>query len=481
MNFKAINDHVKQVNKDISEMNKEIKQQQKEKKQSLNNSTLTLLKLMSEDMRRHNASEQSIQLALKGTYEFYKVVAKAQLPPSSINSLLHHENQAQQSTSSFSTPLSEIETQPIAWLWENRIPQGKITLLEGDPGMGKSLLAIDIAAHVSTGRPMTGDSTGKIGSVILIAPEDGAADTIKPRVAAAGGDLSRIHLLNTVESLDVNDVKKLKLYQKPFSLAKNLFDLEQTIIQTKAILVVLDPLTAVLGHNIDSSRDQGIREIFTPLALLAESTNCAFLIVRHLKKGASDNLLYRGAGAIGIIAAARTCLTIFYDPADEKKRVLAVTKSNLAEPPKNLSYQVVPIESIAPHIQWHGEIDLDVSTLFGPGINLSFPRQEIIKVLQSSKRYLDLKEIAELTGLNYKTLRMTLSRMHEVGLIAHPYRGSYTTLEHYAESKKRMEEERKARELETEAFKQALRKRFSPDATVTTDANSKDAPKESAN
>jgi AAA domain-containing protein len=99
--------------------------------------------------------------------------------------------------------------------------------------MGKSLLAIDIAAHVSTGQPMPGDSTGKLGSVILIAPEDSAADTIKPRVAAAGGDLSRIHLLNTVESLDANDVKKLKLYQKPFSLAQNLLDLEQTIIQTK--------------------------------------------------------------------------------------------------------------------------------------------------------------------------------------------------------------------------------------------------------
>jgi len=157
--------------------------------------------------------------------------------------------------------------------------------------------------------------------------------------------------------------------------------------------------------------------------------------------------------------------------------VLAVTKSNLAEPPKNLSFQVEPIESIAPHIQWHGEIALDVSTLFGPGINLSFPRQEIIKVLQSSKRYLDLKEIAELTGLNYKTLRMTLSRMHEAGLIAHPYRGSYTTPERYAESQKRMEEERKSRELETEAFKQALRKRFSPDATVTTDANVTNTPK----
>jgi hypothetical protein len=136
----------------------------------------------------------------------------------------------------------------------------------------------------------------------------------------------------------------------------------------------------------------------------------------------------------------------------------------------------VPIESIAPHIQWHGEIDLDVSTLTGPGINLSFPRQEIIKALQSSSRNLDLKEIAEKTGLNYKTLRMTLSRMHEAGLIAHPFRGMYTTLEHEAESKKRMEERQKARELENEAF----RKRFAPDTTVTTDANTSASPKESA-
>ena len=477
MDYNEINKHLNQVNKDISGMNKEIKQQQKENKQKFNDSTLTLLNLMSEEMRLYNASEQSIQLAVKGTYEFYKVIDKAQLPQSSINSLLHPENRAQQSTSSFGTPLSEIKTQHITWLWENRIPQGKITLLEGDPGMGKSLLAIDIAAHVSTGRPMPGDSTGKIGSVILIAPEDGAADTIKPRVAAAGGDSSRIHLLNTAECLNDNDIKKLKLYQKPFSLAQNLFELEQAIIQTQAVLVVLDPLTAVLGHNIDSSRDQGIREIFTPLALLAESTNCAFLVVRHLKKGSSDNLLYRGAGSIGIIAAARTCLTIFYDPADEKKRVLAVTKSNLAEPPKNLSYQVVTNQSITPHIQWLGEINLDISTLIGPGINLSFPRQEIIKALRSSKFTLDLKEIAEKTGLNYKTLRMTVSRMHEAGLIAHPFRGKYTTLEQDAASKKRMEEERKARELENEAF----RKRFAPDATVTTDANTKDSPKKSAN
>ncbi|HXZ03374.1 MAG TPA: ArsR family transcriptional regulator, partial [Ktedonobacteraceae bacterium] len=184
-----------------------------------------------------------------------------------------------------------------------------------------------------------------------------------------------------------------------------------------------------------------------------------------------------GAGAIGIIAAARTCMTIFYDPADEKKRVVAVTKSNLTEPPHNLSYKVVPGDNTAPHIQWFGEIDLDVSTLTGLGINLSFPRQEIIKALQNSMKYLEIREIAEITGLNYKTLRMTLSRMHEAGLIAHPYRGTYTTLEHFAESNNRMEEQRKAFEADIEA----INRRFATDATVTTDANLKDSSNKSPN
>jgi hypothetical protein len=220
--------------------------------------------------------------------------------------------------------------------------------------------------------------------------------------------------------------------------------LEKAIRQTKAILVILDPLTAVLGYNIDSSRDQGVREVFTPLANLAERTNCAILIIRHLKKGTSDNLLYRGAGSIGIIAAARSGMIITYDPADEKKRVLATTKSNLGEPANNLSYKVVQNESSVPYIEWLGENNFDISTLIGPGINLSFPRQEIIKVLQDSINALDLKTIAERTGQNYKTIRMTLSRMHEAGLIAHPYRGKYTTLEQAAESKKFYEKARQA-------------------------------------
>jgi AAA domain len=224
--------------------------------------------------------------------------------------------------------LSDVETQQIDWLWQRRIPLGKITILDGDPGMGKSLIAITIAACVSTGGPMPDGTPGRQGDIILIAPEDSPEDTIKPRVEAVGGDPSRVLLLNTVVSFDE---KRLGIYDRPFSLSRDLNDLEIEIKRTKAILVILDPLMALLGRNIDSSRDQDVREVFTPLAQLAERTGCAILIIRHLNKGSSDNILYRGAGSIGIIAAARTGLLVAHDPDDEQKRVFATIKNNLSK------------------------------------------------------------------------------------------------------------------------------------------------------
>ena len=114
---------------------------------------------------------------------------------------------------------------------------------------------------------------------------------------------------------------------RPFSLSRNMENLETAIKRARAILVILDPLTATLGHNIDASRDQDVREVFTPLAQLAERTNCAILIIRHLSKGASVNALYRGAGSIGIIVAARLGLLVAQDPYDENRRVLTTTKT----------------------------------------------------------------------------------------------------------------------------------------------------------
>lgn len=225
-----------------------------------------LLTNMIQIMRENGATEQSIQKALKGLDAFAKFASKP-VPPKSG----HPSTSPTNNEETLGLFLSQVQTQQIHWLWEDRIPLGKITILDGDPGMGKSLLAIHIAASVSTGHPMPDGLSGKQGSVILIAPEDGAGDTLKPRLEAAGGDPSHILLLNTVESLNA---KKLKVADRPFSLSQDLDLLEKAIKRTNALLVVLDPLMAVLGHNIDSSRDQDIREVFTPLAQLAERTGC---------------------------------------------------------------------------------------------------------------------------------------------------------------------------------------------------------------
>jgi hypothetical protein len=323
--------------------------------------------------------------------------------------------------------LSDVETQQIDWLWQRRIPLGKITLLDGDPGMGKSLIAITIAACVSTGRPMPDGTPGRQGGIILIAPEDSAEDTIKPRVEAAGGDPSRVLLLNTVISFDE---KRLGIYDRPFSLSRDLNDLEIDIRRTNAILVVLDPLMAVLGRNIDSSRDQDVREVFTPLAQLAERTGCAILIIRHLNKGSSDNILYRGAGSIGIIAAARTGLLVAHDPDDEQKRVFATVKNNLSKMAPNLTYQIVENERGIPYIQWLGENHHSTLTLLHPGTNLSFERQEILRALKDATGPLDTKEISELTGLKYASLRLILYRMQDAQEIVRLYRGKYTSPNH---------------------------------------------------
>jgi len=310
--------------------------------------------------RKKGTKEREIGAMLKKEYEGRK-----------------HGNQDPLGNEPPGTILSEVTAQQIDWLWQRRIPLGKITILDGDPGMGKSLLALNIAACLSTGRSMPDGTPGKQGSVILIAPEDSAEDTIKPRMEAAGGDPSQVLLLNTVECFDE---KRLGIYERPFSLSRDLVDLEEAIKQRKAILVVLDPLMAVLGRNIDSSRDQDVREVFTPLAQLAERTGCAILIIRHLNKGSSDNILYRGSGSIGIIAAARIGLLVAHDPNDEQKRVFATIKNYLSKIAPNLTYQVVENELGAPYIQWLGENHYDTSTLLRSSMNLSFERQEIFRV-----------------------------------------------------------------------------------------------------
>ncbi len=326
----------------------------------------------------------------------------------------------------FGTILSEVETKPIEWLWPGRIPLGKITILDGDPGIGKSLIALNIAACVTVGKIMPDGAPGMQGGVIIIAPEDSTADTIKPRLEAVGCDPDEVLFIDFVERFDA---KRMGLYSYPFALSQDLQDLEMAIKRRKAKLVILDPLTAVLGHDVSVSNDQDMRVVLTPLAQLAERTRCAILIIRHLNKGNSSNPLYRGAGSIGIVGAARMGLIVLRHPYDEQKCILATSKNNLSKHATHLLYQIGENEQNIPYIQWLGEIDENVSNLLRPATNISSERQEILRVLREANGSLDPKEIADLTGQKVEAVRVILSRMHERGEIARPSRGRYASLD----------------------------------------------------
>jgi AAA domain len=289
------------------------------------------------------------------------------------------------------------------------------------------LISINIAACVSTGHPMPDGTPGIQGGVILIAPEDAAEDTIKPRVEAAGGDSKQILLLNTIDRLNA---KRTGIFNYPFSLSQDLQDLEKTIKRRKAKLLILDPLMAILGHEVSATNDQNIREVLTPLAQVAERTRCAILIIRHLNKSNSMNALYRGAGSIGIIGAARMGLIAVRDPNDEQKCILATSKNNLSKHASHLIYQIVENEQKIPYIQWLGEIQESVTNLLRPPINIPFEHQEIHRVLRQANGSLDPKDIAERTGQKIESVRVILSRMYERGEIARPSRGRYASLDH---------------------------------------------------
>jgi len=195
------------------------------------------------------------------------------------------------------------------------------------------------------------------------------------------------------------------------------------------VLVIIDPLMAVLGNTIDSSRDQSVREVFTPLAQLAQRTGCAILMIRHLSRGSAGHPLSRGAGSLGIIAAARSGLIVAADPSDEQRRILAPTKHNLCPPASNLTYQVVENECSVPSIHWLEENHHPVQALLSQS-SLSYERRAILKALQESSTPLHCGDVASRTGLNHTNLRKMLPRLFHAGEIASPARGLYTALEH---------------------------------------------------
>jgi RecA-family ATPase len=193
-----------------------------------------------------------------------------------------------------SKPVSQLSPSPIRWLWEPYLARGALAVLDGDPEIGKSLITIDLAARLSRGIALPGGAvSGRPHVTILLGTEDNAADTITPRVLAAAADPERVIVP------EEEDVANL-------SFPANIPELEELIRAHVADLVVLDPIVAFLPSNLSSATDHGVRMSLKPLADLARRTDCAILLVRHLRKKEGGRALYRGLGSIGFVAAART-------------------------------------------------------------------------------------------------------------------------------------------------------------------------------
>jgi len=246
------------------------------------------------------------------------------------------------------TLLSDLQTKPATYLWHPRISYGEITLIDGDPGSGKSSIILDLAARLTTGSAMPNGGEGAQGGVILLLGEDSIQKTVLPRLAAAGADLTRI------ATPDI-----------PITIPDGLPIIKETARKVGAKLLVIDPLMSFLGPN--AMIDQNVRKALTPLAELANKTGMAVVVVRHLTKGNGRHALYRGSGSIGIIAATRSALLVAKAPHDADLRVLAQTKNNLGPLAPCLLFEPVATETGMVRIEWRREFDCKIEDLLKNG------------------------------------------------------------------------------------------------------------------
>ena len=220
--------------------------------------------------------------------------------------------------------MSEIQMREVKWLWYPYIPFGKLTIIQGDPGEGKTTFALRLAAACSTGRPMPGMESLSPFNVIYQSAEDGLEDTIKPRLTEAGADQERV--INIRE-----DKKSLHLLDSR---------IEKAILQCDAKLLILDPLQGYLGERIDMNRANEIREVMKAIGQVAQRTGCAIVLVGHLNKATGMSSAYRGLGSIDFRAAARSVLVVGRLRKNKNIRVIVHDKSSLAPEGKSLAFNL---------------------------------------------------------------------------------------------------------------------------------------------
>lgn len=254
--------------------------------------------------------------------------------------------------------LEGVQVKDVQWLWKPWIPLGKPTILDGDPGLGKSTVLLDIAARVSRGWEMPDGSPGVKAPVVLLSAEDDLEDTVKPRLLAAEADLTQIHAIDHVKENGT---------ERPVALPHDVALVESEIVKHGARLLVIDPLMAFL-RGVDSCNDQEVRQALFPIARMSQRTGAAVVMQRHLNKSSVTKAMYRGGGSIAIIAAARSAILIAQDPDNATRRIMAHIKCNLAAPPTSLCFALQPTPNAVCRVHWCGESLHTADKLVGPPV-----------------------------------------------------------------------------------------------------------------
>ena len=234
--------------------------------------------------------------------------------------------------------MSDVELTPVEWLWKPYLPFGKLSVLQGNPGEGKTYFAMHLAAACTNGKLLPNMERMEPFNVIYQTAEDGLGDTVKPRLIEAGADLDRVLVI------DDSDVQLTLSDER----------IEKAIIENNARLVIIDPIQAYLGADVDMNRANEVRPIFMRLGQVAQRTGCAILLIGHLNKAAGMQSLQRGLGSIDIAAAVRSVMFIGKLKHDPTMRILTHEKSSLAPPGVSLAFSLGDESGF----RWVGEYDI---------------------------------------------------------------------------------------------------------------------------
>ncbi len=297
--------------------------------------------------------------------------------------------------------MSDIASQTVEWLWYPFIPYGKLTIVQGDPGDGKTTFVLNIAAKLSNGESLDKDmKLTEPLNIIYQTAEDGLADTVKPRLEVAGANCERILVIDEKEkSLSMVDER-----------------LEEALKETKARMLILDPIQAYLSNGMDMNRANEAREMTKKLGVLAEKYQCAIILIGHMNKATSNKAVYRGIGSIDFFAVARSVLLIGRIEGEPNKRAVVQIKNNLAPFGHSKAFELSECG-----FQWLGDYEITAEEVLGgipPKVNKLEQAKRLLRKLAETNTLMQSNEIFEIAQEQQISKRTLENAKKELGIRA---------------------------------------------------------------